>query len=147
MFHRHVKTIAAHPETRRFTKFAIVGFMNTSIDLIIYLLLHTVFGMHYLLANLIAFLFGATNSYVFNRRWTFRSTADDWRREMIKFFIVLAIGFSLNEGLLYVLVDRFGFGSTFAKLPVIAIVLIWNFGANRLWTFRHSLPPHVAKPE
>lgn len=129
-----------HPETRRFGKFAIVGMINTAIDMAVYILLHSVLGMHYLLANIFAFLAAAINSYNLNRRWTFRSTAADWRREMTQYLAVIGLGFCLNEGLLYILVDRFSLHSIVAKVLVIGVVLVWNFGANRWWTFRKSLP-------
>jgi putative flippase GtrA len=133
-------SVTKHPETRRFVKFGLVGVVNTTLDMGVYILLSTGFHVHYVVANIFAFMVAGINSYYLNRRWTFRSTADNWRREMVKYLIVIGTGFLINEALLYILVEHGSLGKIMAKLVVVAVVLVWNFGVNRLWTFRRALP-------
>ena len=140
MFNR----ITSHHEVRRFTKFAIVGVANTIIDFSIYTLLIQVGHWPYLWANVVGFSVAAMNSYYFNRRWTFRSTASDVHREAMQYLIVIGSGFFLNEGGLYILVDHGHLHPLVAKVFVTGLVLIWNFGLNRLWTFRKATPRGLA---
>ena len=61
-------------------------------------------GVPYLLASALAFALGALNSYVLNRRWTFRSRG---RRgpELLRFAVVQCIGLGLDVVLLAVLTE------------------------------------------
>ncbi len=122
-------------EVRKFVKFGLVGVVNTVIDLGLFVLLQRVLHVPYLIANIFAFAAAATNSYVLNRRWTFRSTAPDWHREITQFFAVTLSAFLANEGLLYLLVAHVHLPPVVAKLLAV-VTVAWNFLANRLWTFR-----------
>ncbi len=137
MLHRHVRHVVAHPETRRFGKFAIVGILNTSIDFLVFFVLVHFAAVPYLWANFFSYCVATINSYYLNRRWTFRSSVGNWQREFGQYFLVITIGFLLNEGLLYILVDHAGLPTVLSKIGVIGVVMIWNYGANRFWTFRN----------
>lgn len=52
-------------------KFALVGVVNTLIDFAVYALLTTI-GVNYILAQWISYSAGILNSYVMNRKWTFK---------------------------------------------------------------------------
>jgi putative flippase GtrA len=77
-------------------RFAVVGAANTLLSWCVYAVLEHV-GVHYLLASGLAFVLGAFNSYVLNRRWTFHSQGR--RRPEAVRFGVIQWGFSyLSEG-------------------------------------------------
>ncbi len=122
---------------RQFIKFAMVGVVNTTVDFSVYAAGIFWLDLHYLVANVFAFLAAASNSYFLNRRWTFRSQDPRWRRQATKYFMVLAIGFGLNELLLYLFVEHGQLGKFMGKAIAVVVVLFWNFGANKLWTFSH----------
>lgn len=129
------RLVPRHTGARQFIKFALVGVMNTVIDLSVYAICIFWFDLHYLIANAIAFLSAASNSYILNRRWTFRSEDPRWRRQATKYFLVLGIGFGINETLLYLFVEHGDLGKIVGKALAIVVVLFWNFGVNKLWTF------------
>ncbi len=128
--------LARSVEVRTFVKFSMVGVVNTAIDMGVFIVLQHFLRVPYLIANVFAFMAAAINSYALNRRWTFRSQAPDWHREMLQYLIVIGIGFLMNEGLLYVLVAHGHLPAIVAKVLVTGVVVIWSFLANRLWTFR-----------
>lgn len=129
-----------HSPTRQFIKFAIVGAVNTALDIGLFTLLHAL-GLHYLLANVFAFGTAVINSYYWNRRWTFRSRSAEWRPELVKFASVSGLGFLGNEILLFLFVESGHWPPLTAKLVVTVIIFFWNYLANRFWTFKHvSLP-------
>lgn len=131
-FHR----LAKKPAAVQFLKFSVVGAMNTAIDFAVYATLLRWTHLHYLNANIFAFIAGATNSYLWNRWWTFSHDDQRWHRQATKFLIVLVSGFMINEALLYLLVAHAHIPKLLAKAPVIIIVLGWNFGLSRVWAFR-----------
>lgn len=137
---RQVHRFSEQPAARQFLKFSIVGAMNTGIDFTVYALLLHFTSLHYLAANIFAFMAGATNSYLWNRWWTFTHDDQRWHHQATKFFIVLVSGFMINETLLYVFVTDAHIQKIVAKIPVIIIVLGWNFGLSRGWAFKGHKP-------
>lgn len=132
--------IAQRPFIKQFIKFGLVGVMNTMIDYTIYAALFYVVHVHYLLANIISFSVAVSNSYILNRRWTFRSDHPAWRTEAAKFIVVNIIGLGLSEILLFLQVDHLHISKLLAKLFAIVVVLFWNYVGTRFWAFRHRRP-------
>lgn len=131
--------IAERPMVKQFMKFGMVGVLNTSIDFALFTVFYSLLHVHYLLANVISFCIAVTNSYILNRRWTFRSDNPAWRTEAIKFLIVNLISLGLSEILLFVIVEHFHVHKMVGKVMAIGVVLCWNYFGTRFWAFRR--PP------
>ena len=87
------------------------------------------------LATLWGFLAGAAVSYWLNRHFTFRSDRPH-REAMPRFLAVSTGGFVLNGLIMFVLNEHRGVPYLLAQVIATLIVLLWNFSANRWWTFR-----------
>jgi len=150
---------------RQYIKFCIVGFANLGVQTLVYTLLTRLlsfFARHDTTALAIAFVFAVTNSYIWNSIWVFRSRAirqgsrSGIAFEYTKFMVVSIIGLvitasTFNFGKHVLHLDRalllwaFHLGGKlvrvegdYASLMISAVVVsIWNFSANRFWTFRH----------
>src|SRR5437667_7031517 len=100
------------PGLRQFVKFCIIGASSTLIDVgISYSLIYGL-GMNPTLAKMISFLFGVTNGFIWNSRWTFRGMGSGPRHEMyVKFVLVNVVGLILNltifKSVLFVFTGRF----------------------------------------
>lgn len=135
-----------HPkETERFIKFAIVGAIGAIVDFTILNLLVFGFGVHDLVANAISFTCAVLSNFTWNRLWTYPESRQFRKRQQLpQFVLVSIIGLGINTAVLY-FVDRFllsmGLSQALAlnigKAFAILVVLFWNFGANRFWTYRH----------
>lgn len=121
---------------RQFVKFGIVGVTSTIIDWGIYLLLTRIFGVFYLMAKILSFAVAVLNSYIWNRRWTFRSNDPAKLRQFIKFLTISIVGVVLNTLIMYIAVDKIKLHDIFGLVLATAIVMIWNFLANKFYTFR-----------
>jgi putative flippase GtrA len=124
------------PVVKQFMKFGIVGVLNTVIDYSIFTVLVYAVHVHFLLANAISFSIAVTNSYLLNRRWTFRSDNPAKATEAMKFLLVNLIGLSLSEVILKILVDHWSIPELIAKGGAVVVVLTWNFLGTRLWAFK-----------
>lgn len=131
------------PVLVQFVKFGIVGVSNTTISLAVYTLLLKGFGVWYLAASAIGFTCGAVNGFLVNRRWTFRGHVGD-ALTPVRWFVVQGCGLALNEGLLYLYVDRLGVDKLLAQPLSLAVVTVLTFFANRAWTFRMHPPRDLA---
>lgn len=124
----------------QFVKFGIVGVSNTLLTFVVYTVLLKVFGVWYLAASAVGFVAGATNGFMWNRRWTFREHVGD-ALTPVRWAVVQGTGLAINEGLLYVLVDTAGLDKILAQVIATAFVTVSTFFANRAWTFRHDEGP------
>lgn len=117
---------------RQFVRFLVVGVANTAISFAVYRVLLLV-GTPYAIAAPLAFIAGAVNGYVFNRRWTF--AAADSTRARVLYFGFAAIGAAMTSLSVLLLVRGAGLGKVEAYLVAIPPVTVATFVANRLWTF------------
>lgn len=127
---------------KQFARFFVTGSINAAIDFIVYLGLTRSFEFwqqHLVVATGVAFIVANTNSYFMNRYWTFKSRATRRKVEYAKFFTVSLIGLGINVVTFHYFVVGFLINDIVAKVVVAAIVLVWNFLANKLWTFKHAV--------
>ena len=130
-------------ELVRFVKFATVGASGMVLDLSILNILHGLLGLHLLVANSISFSTAVVSNFTWNRLWTFPETRDrPVHRQLAQFATVSIIGLGINNLILWQVYQMLRphlsapWNYNAAKVFAIGVVLFWNFGANRLWTFR-----------
>lgn len=128
-------SISSRPLAAQFVKFGIVGVSNTLLTFVVYTLLLKVFGVWYLAASAIGFVVGATNGFLWNRRWTFREHVGD-ALTPVRWFVVQGCGLALNLGLVYVFVHDAALDKLVGQACATAVVTVLTFFANRAWTFR-----------
>ena len=87
-------------------------------------------------ANAIGFTLAATSNYFLNRIWTFESKNPQIVLEYSEFLVISIIGLGINTFILYMLVKKGKMNFYVAKIFAIAVVTIWNFFANALFTFK-----------
>lgn len=119
----------------QFVKFAIVGASNTAITFVVYTALLKGAGISYLVASAIGFIAGATNGFLWNRRWTFSDHVGD-AYTPLRWGAVQSFGLLIDEALLYLFVHDAGLDKLLAQALAIIVVTITTFGLNRAWTFR-----------
>ena len=123
-----------HHSIGEFIKFAIVGLLNTGIDVAIFFLL-TWLGCPYLAAQVVSYSCGAGNSYLLNKFWTFRSSGISYA-EIIRFTTVNLISLGISIVALTLLHDTAGLGLAAAKGGATVCALAANFLGNKLWVFK-----------
>lgn len=120
----------------KFIKFGLVGLSGTVIDFFFTWLCKEKLRWNKFISNSIGFILAATSNYVLNRVWTFESDNQQVGREFISFFLVSLIGLLLNNLLLYFFHEKVKLNFYLAKAIAVALVTIWNFLANYLFTFQ-----------
>jgi len=127
----------AHPggstHLSRFVRFAAVGGIATAIQYALLILLVRGFGMAPTPASSAGFVLSAFVNYFLNYRFTFRSDRPH-APAMTKFALLAAAGLLINAAIMQVLVAS-GIHYLLAQVSATAVVLLWNFIGNSLWTF------------
>ncbi len=116
---------------------AAIGAVSLATDVAFYAFLTRVLGIWYLAANVVSFLCIGTANFLLNRRFTYGHRGAPAPRQVAQFFTVATVGVVLNTAILAAAVDLFRINDLIGKLFAAGVVFLWNFSANRLWTFRH----------
>jgi putative flippase GtrA len=129
------RIIARHRHSLgEFIKFALVGLLNTGVDVAIFFLL-TWAGSPYVAAQVVSYSCGAANSYLLNKIWTFRSSGLSYA-EVVRFTVVNLVSLGISILVLTLLHDTFGLELAASKGGATVCALVANFLGNKLWVFR-----------
>lgn len=136
------------PFLRQFAKFAAVG----SLNFILYLSVLNFFifwygktgGFHFIIFTSVAFLIVATNSYLWNKFWTFQSNTPLGFKEYIKFAAFTLIGFLINVSIASFFNNyigpSYGFNpkiwANISALIAVLTAFIWNFLGYKYIVFK-----------
>lgn len=151
----------------QFLKFALVGIVNTAIDWAVFFLLKL---LPFFLANrpyakAISFLFAAVNSFILNSAWTFKKEykagfAENDKQKAAKnsiyfgrFFAISLVGWVINTLTYTITINNLPHQLSTKYADIFALILasgagiIWNFIANKLWTYKKIEIRAVSDPE
>jgi putative flippase GtrA len=138
------------PVIYQFAKFAAVGSLNSFVDigilnLEVALIGHSPAGAGYAVVKAISFLFATTNSFIWNKYWTFGSKGAAKTGEVGKFYAIAVSGGVLNVGIAtFVKSHVLGgvspdlWGNIVAPLVGIVVVLLWNFVGYKFFVFKEE---------
>jgi putative flippase GtrA len=126
----------------RFLKFATVGAIGAVVDYSVLNLGVQVLRLHLLVANAFSFTAAVLSNFTWNRLWTYpESRAEPLLGQLGQFALVNVVGLGINE-LILMSLDPFvsrvwpKWGYNISKAVAIGVVLFWNYGINRIWTYR-----------
>ncbi|MCX7671134.1 MAG: GtrA family protein [Anaerolineae bacterium] len=131
-------------EFERFLRFAVVGTWGFVVDFSVLNFLIFVVHVPAWLANTCSFTIAVLNTFTLNRIWTMpESRQRPVNTQLAQFFLVNLGGYAINELIFlasHALVWQHfcpdALAWNLAKATASGIALFWNFGANRLWTWR-----------
>ena len=118
-------------------KFAIVGVINTLINLVVLYIFTEFLGIYYLVSAIFAFIVANINSFLLNKIWTFKENIKHKAASRyIKFVVVSVIALVVNLIFLYAAVEYFKLWYMFAQVLAVILNFLINFFGNKIWTFR-----------
>ena len=118
-----------------FLKFGVVGISGIAVDFFITWLFKEKLKINKYIANCAGFSFAVVNNFLWNRYWTFNNNIQPFGEQFLKFASISIIGLVINTLLLLILVKYVKINFYVIKLMVIALVFLWNFYLNYLFTF------------
>ena len=118
------------------SRFAVVGVINTFVDLALFSAFFYLLSWPLLGANAAGFIVSAIGSYFMNKFWTFgdRSRGRQALRRGIIFVFVATGGLAI--GSLIIWLAAMVLAPILAKLTAIGGTFAWNFTVSRRWVFR-----------
>jgi len=132
---------------RQFIKFAIVGFLNTTIDFgilnFISLKFHIYSGVKIIGVNPLSFIVAGTNSFLLNKYFTFNEKTKIEAGEVLRFAFIVVTGMFINTGIVFLATNYVNFNGlsegqvlNLGKALATGISLFWNFFGMRIFVFK-----------
>jgi putative flippase GtrA len=117
-------------------RFGAVGVLNTAVDAAVFTLLYAWAGAPYAAAQTAAYGAGALNSYIWNKRWTFKSRSRANAREWLSFLLVNGLSYGISIAVLAAAYEALGLPMGWSKALSIASSVAFNYIGSRFWVFR-----------
>jgi len=117
------------------SRFAIVGVLNGIIGLGTIYAAYNIFHINYKLSNILGYTLGLINSFILNKKWTFKSKRDP-RLEILLFLVMFGVSYTLNLVSVIFCVERLKLNPNIAQIVGIFFYTTSNFFGNKLITFR-----------
>lgn len=141
----------ARKTTIQLLKYGVIGVSNTLITLVVFYLLNTLAGLPYGISNVISYIAGVINSFIWNRNWVFK-TNNSVKREAtlfgIGFLLCLTlqgcISWFLLEGLDWKNMEEISWlpmkntGQNIVMVVAMVFYTLANYIYNRLVTFKEK---------
>ena len=116
-------------------RFGIVGLSAAAVNYLAVVAIVEYAHWNPLVANIVAYLLAFNVSYLGHRLFTFNHKQHA-KKSIIKFFLVVALGFVLNESLFAILLHSTTLHYTESLLITIFSVAIITFTLSKLWAFK-----------
>ncbi|HEY5195645.1 MAG TPA: GtrA family protein [Solirubrobacteraceae bacterium] len=129
------------PILAQLIRYGAVGASNTLIGFGVYALCVDLFQIQYEVSLTIAYIVGALNGYLLNRRWTFKAHDVDHSSSTWRYAAVQTAAFLTNLALLHAAVAWLSVEKLIAQAVIFPIVFVLTFIPNRLWSFAHRATP------
>jgi len=143
-------------ERSRFLRFATVGIIGAVVDFGVFNLLTLLAGFPAVPSSIISFLMAVLSNFLWNRYWTYPdSRSKSLPNQVVQFGLVSFIGLAIRTPLFawlepnlvrsasrLLISTAIGksftptfIGHNFSLAIAVLVVMLWNFYANRFWTY------------
>jgi putative flippase GtrA len=121
-------------EIGRFGRFLVVGGTATAFQYIVLVACVRALSLTPVVASAIGFALSSVLNYYLNYRLTFRSSRAHGSA-MPRFLLIAGIGLAANSVVMWLLTKSAHLEYLLSQVVATTLVLIWNYTANRKWTF------------
>ena len=125
-----------HQEGMRYLVF---GAFTTLVNIVVYSIFYYVFHIENSISNVIAWVLGATFAYITNRKYVFDSkvnTKIELLKEAIYFYGCRLLTLVIDQGIMVLTVDKWGWNAFLMKVLANIIVIILNFVFSKILIFK-----------
>jgi putative flippase GtrA len=131
-----------HPAPR----FALVGVTNFFVSLAVFYVCYRLLVAGYVpglrnqarepaaIANVVAYIAGMVNSFIWNRSWTFRARGKVLP-QAVRFTVVNLVSLVLGTWAMHAFVDQRGLPEMAVFLPLAVVITLLNYYGSKLWAF------------
>ena len=122
---------------KHIVRFGCVGGLNTAIDFGIFSVLNSLFGVNYVISQILSYSGGTLNSYFLNKFWTFTDTkvSKKTTKEIVQFIVVNSASLGVSLIGMGILLSNNSMNPLIAKVISMVLAQIVNYLGYRFWVF------------
>lgn len=120
---------------RQLIHFAAVGAVGTLVQYLVLWIGVDLLLLSAAISSGVGYILGSIVNYVLNYKFTFKSDKSH-RDAVTKYYAILAVGWCINTGLMWLLADHNGLNYWFAQIIATGTAFLWNFSGSKLWAFK-----------
>lgn len=125
---------------RELLLYGFFGILTTIINVVVFYLCYNICGLHYLLANILAWIISVLFAFFSNKLYVFQSR-DNSKAIIVKEFASFAtfrlISLVIDESLMYLLIEIFKVTETTSKILVNVIIAVINYVLSKYFVFKN----------
>ncbi|MGS2777140.1 GtrA family protein [Robertmurraya sp. GLU-23] len=122
------------PIVQKFMMYSLVGCICTCIYFLSMFILVERIGNEPIISSIISFVIMTLFSFILNMKFTFGGEFSN--QKLMRFFIVVSIGFTLNFVIMYTLVQVLSLHYLIGEIATTLTIPLVNFFLNHYWTFK-----------
>ena len=117
--------------------YIVFGILTTLVNIITYLFFTRIFGINYLISNIIAWIISVLFAYFTNRIWVFESSNTNIIKEISLFFGGRLFSGIVDVGFMYVFIEILSLNDFISKIIIQILVIILNYLFSKLIVFKN----------
>ncbi|WMT41672.1 GtrA family protein [Paenibacillus sp. D2_2] len=133
-----MKSNTIRDSLRSFIIFGLVGIVNTGVDVGVFALL-TWWQLPWLIAQVFAYGCGVMNSFLMNRKWTFKQQGA-LTKGLLRFVLLNLVTLGVTSACMLLMHEQLGVSLWISKGAATLLGVVLNFVGSRWWVFRAE--PH-----
>ncbi|MDO4519328.1 MAG: GtrA family protein [Eubacteriales bacterium] len=132
-----IQKLWSNRELRNLFLYLIVGGLATIVEWACFWVFDSKFGIHYMIATALAFVFSTFANWLFGRLLVFqkRENFSVWK-ELAAIYATSIGGLLFNLAIMYVLVEWVHVGNMIAKIIATGIVFIYNYVIRKVLIYK-----------
>lgn len=115
--------------------YIVVGGLTTLVNFVVYFFCTHV-HIHYLIANVIAWVFAVLFAYAANRKYVFKSEGNDQKAEFTQFVSLRAVTLIVESLLLFICIQMISMNENVAKIIVSIVTVVGNYVFCKFMIFK-----------
>lgn len=121
---------------RRFLLFCLVGGLSFLLSLALMLFWIEVLHIPYLIATILTWFCVNMFGFILNKHVTFGTKGEFWRKELLRYYAVMAGNLTLSVLLMFVMVDLLHIHYLLSSCFLAGLMLLINYVMHKTWSFR-----------
>ena len=135
IYHKNLILKKIINKNKDFIKYFLVGGLSALADFIIFAAFYYIIK-NWFISGLISFCIVTFLNYYLSIKFVFESGKRLRKsQEVFLVYLISFIGFTINQSILFVMIEKFNLNVYLSKIATASIVFLWNFNGRKYFVF------------
>jgi putative flippase GtrA len=135
IYHKNLILKKIFNKNKDFIKYFFVGGLSALADFIIFAAFYYIIK-NWFISGLISFCIATFLNYYLSIKFVFESGKRLRKsQEVFLVYLISFIGFTINQSILFLMIEKFNLNVYLSKIATTSIIFIWNFNGRKYFVF------------